>query len=357
MLQLIRRLWQPRVSVVHFRRRSASYGATNLPSVPWWAETSGKGGNLLEAAELADAYAQIIKARKAESRAARRASQSSGQRAQISASSRFRQWLQGQTPRTGLRRTHVAQRVGGLLLLALFLCASGHAQGTYDWTLSDDPTFACSTCANVAGSGAFTVSPTLYSSIQGTGYPILSFTGTMNGAAVSLGTAPYTNGPTNLFYKSYLPVSWFAPLYFSTSQGMYVLTQSGDSHPGTGQFVTGPGINTPVAFSVTLAPDPAPPKPVPTPAPMPTPPTPTPPPVRPPFSINRPPPLVSTNHAPVTFQRTSTFTTPAITKRPALNPVVIEVSVPAAVALVAGIIEWEHHRHRERFDALPVGRY
>lgn len=113
MLQLIRKIWQPRVSVVHFRRRSASYGQSAEEStVPWWAETSGKGGNLAEAAELAEAYAQIIKTRNAEKRAAKRQMRA-GQRTVESATpswtaSRFWRWLQGQTPRKPLGTANAA---------------------------------------------------------------------------------------------------------------------------------------------------------------------------------------------------------------------------------------------------------
>ena len=57
------------------------------------------GGGLDESAELAEAYAQIIKMRNAEARAARRLSKSSGRNVARSGFSRLGQWLQGQTPR------------------------------------------------------------------------------------------------------------------------------------------------------------------------------------------------------------------------------------------------------------------
>ena len=221
-----------------------------------------------------------------------------------------------------------------LCAIALF-AASAHAQSVYDFTLTNDPALCGTFCNTTAGSGMFTVSPNLYQSIAGSGYPITSLSGTLNGAAMTL--APLPNGAVigNLYYQSYLPISWFAPLYFSTSSGQWSLQQLGVDHPGTGQWLTAPnGSVTYVAFTVTPVSRPTAPAPS-------APPIPT---YRPPFSTS------SSGLAPLGRP------TQSASSLRARNPVLIEVSVPAAIATVVAIYEWEHHR-RGRRDAEPAGRY
>lgn len=225
------------------------------------------------------------------------------------------------------------------LILILVLAAPAMGQ-TFDWTLANDPGFVCTSCASVSGSGMFTASPTMFASIQGNGYPILSLTGTLNGSAVSLGHGP-AGGLGNLYFAPTLPIPWFASWYLTTSAGTFTLSQSDVPQPGTGQLLATPGggASSPVAFTVTpyVAPTPK------------APPTPT-------YSSNAGPTLaargIGMGH--VVFQR------PAATAiAPRRTPIAIEVSVPAAIGVVVGVVEWQRHRRaaRGRFDAVPAGRY
>lgn len=226
---------------------------------------------------------------------------------------------------------------GAYLLAILAFAIPARAQSAWNFTLTDDPAL-CHTFCNTTGSGMFTASPTLFQNIQGSGYPLLSLTGTLNGAALSLAPVPTSQpvqGIGNLFYLPSLPVGWFAPWYLNTTNGIYILSQTDVNHPGTGQSLIGPGLSAPVSFTVTPYVAPVPTAPAPKAPPIPT------------FS-SRPPVLSSTNSGPVTFQRASA---PVVRHQ----PVVVEVSVISAIATVVAIYEWR--RHRTHADAYPAGRF
>jgi hypothetical protein len=206
--------------------------------------------------------------------------------------------------------------------IALLASLSAHAQSSYYWTLTPDPG-VCGmggvVCPQVYGYGQFEVSGGRSTTfLNETVYPMTMFEGAINGSSVGL-----MPGSTGYFYTAVEPINPNFTLYMQSDFPVlkWNIQMTDFKHPGSGQtmydYQTGMGIS--VAFSVSLVPHQV---------------------------IPGAPP------APTFFTPTRTV---APTRR-AMNPVAIEISVPAAMAAGVTIYEILHHRGGHR-EALAAGRF